>query len=332
MSRPSLRVRILLGALLWSFGLFVAAMHVATALMLHDRRYAITLHGIVADHSTMALALLLLFLAGGFLYVNRGLSPLAQLRRKLADVHAGRERRVTGGYPSEVQPLVEDLNALLAHRDQAVQRALAKAGDLAHGLKTPLAVLSNEAQRARSSGATDIADALDGQIHAMQRQIEYHLAHARAAASGAAPGAQCRLLDSAAALVRTMERLHASRGIAIAASVDPGLIPRVQREDLDEMLGNLLDNACKWARGRVDVSAREVGDAIEVLVDDDGPGVPADKRGVVLHRGVRADEAAPGSGLGLAIVRDLADLYGGSITLDAAPGGGLRARLTLPKA
>jgi signal transduction histidine kinase len=330
--RFSLRVRILCGALLWSLGLFIAAMHMATALMLHDRHYAVVLHGAVADHSAIAMSLLLLFMAGGFLYVSSGLGPLAQLRRRLADVHAAREPRVLGQYPSEVQPLVEDLNALLAHRDETVRRALAKAGDLAHGLKTPLAVLAHEADRARAAGQIDIAESLDAQVHTMRRQIDYHLAHARAAASGATPGAQCRVLESVEGLARTLQRLHASRGIAISVDVDASHLVRVQREDLDEMLGNLLDNACKWGRGRVEVSSRADGNSIVIDVDDDGPGVPPAMRDVVLRRGVRADEAAPGSGLGLAIVRDLSEVYGGSIVLDSAPAGGLRARLELPRA
>jgi signal transduction histidine kinase len=331
MTRVSLRARILGGALLWSFGIFVASLHVATALLIQDRRYAVTLHGLVADHSAIALALIVLFTAAGFLYVSSGLSPLTQLRRRLADVHAGREPRVTGRYPPEVQPLVDDLNALLAHRDETVRRALAKAGDLAHGLKTPLAVLAHEAERVRADGASDLAGSLDVQIHAMRRQIEYHLAHARAAAAGATPGAQSRIVDSAQALARTLQRLYAGRGISIDVRVDETIAVRVQREDLDELLGNLLDNACKWGRSRVQIEARAIDDAVDIDVDDDGPGVPPEMRDVVLRRGVRADEAAPGSGLGLAIVRDLADLYGGAITLDVAPAGGLRARLRLPR-
>ena len=331
MSRASLRARILGGALLWSFGIFIAAMHLATALMTRDRHYAVVLHGVVADHATLALVLVVLFTAGGFLYVSSGLSPLAQLRRRLGDVHAGRERRVSGRYPSEVQPLVEDLNGLLAHRDETVRRALAKAGDLAHGLKTPLALLAHDAQRVRAAGQPELAESLEAQVHAMRRQIEYHLAHARAAASGATPGAQCRVIDSAEALARTLQRLHASRGIAIEASADAALTVRVQREDLDEMFGNLLDNACKWARSRVELTARAVEGSVEIDVDDDGPGVPSEMRDIVLRRGVRADEAAAGSGLGLAIVRDLAEVYGGSIALESAAAGGLRARLRLPR-
>ena len=162
--------------------------------------------------------------------------------------------------------------------------------------------------------------------------IDYHLAQARAAASGATAGARCQVRESGDALARTLEHLHAARGLAIHVDVDPGHIVRVQREDLDEMLGNLLDNACKWTRTRVSLSSSAADGTILLTVDDDGPGVPAAQRASVLQRGVRADEAAPGSGLGLAIVRDLAALYGGSISLEDAPGGGLRARLVLPSA
>jgi signal transduction histidine kinase len=160
--------------------------------------------------------------------------------------------------------------------------------------------------------------------------VEYHLAHARAAASGAMPGARCSVRESADALSRTLLRLHAGRGVAIDVNVSPEQAVRAQREDVDEMLGNLLDNACKWARTRVSVTAAAEGDTMVVTVDDDGPGLAASLREEVLKRGVRADEAAPGSGFGLAIVRDLVELYGGTITLRPSPAGGLRARLELP--
>ena len=147
----------------------------------------------------------------------------------------------------------------------------------------------------------------------MRRQIDYHLAHARAAASGATPGARCAVPASAEGLARTLLRLHADRGLAIEVDVVPAHAVRGEREDLDEMLGNLLDNACKWARSRVvDRRRPPAGATIVITVDDDGPGLEASMREAVLQRGVRADEAAPGSGLGLAIVRDLAELYGGS--------------------
>jgi signal transduction histidine kinase len=262
--------------------------------------------------------------------VRRGLSPFTALRERLAAVRSGQDRRVDGRYPSEVQPLVDDLNALLDHRDQTVKRAIAKAGDLAHALKTPLAVLAHEAEVAEAAGQAELAAVMRQQIDRMQRQMDYHLAHARAAASGAAPGARCAVLVSAEGLARTLLRLHAERGLAIDVAVDPAHSVRVEREDLDEMLGNLLDNACKWGRSRIAVASAVGGGAVVITVDDDGPGLEASMRDVVLQRGVRGDEAAPGSGLGLAIVRDLAELYGGSIALGTSPSGGLRARLQLP--
>ena len=264
------------------------------------------------------------------------------LRTRLNRLRAGRERRMDGTYPAEVQPLVDDLNALLDHREQAIQRAIAKSGDLAHGLKTPLAILAQEAERARKAGQHEIAAAIDQQVERMGRQVDYHLAHARAVASGATGGAQSSVKDSADGLARVLLRLHAERGITVDVQVAEDVMVRAQREDLDEMLGNLLDNACKWARATVVVSvvatgargggASEPPDSVTIIVDDDGDGIVPDLREAVLQRGVRADEAAPGSGLGLAIVRDLAELYGGSIGLDASPQGGVRAKLGLPRA
>ena len=162
---------------------------------------------------------------------------------------------------------------LLDHRDRTVQRALAKAGDLAHGLKTPLAVLAREAEVAASRGQHDLAATMGQQVERMRRQIDYHLAHARAAASGATLGSRCSVSDSADALARTLLRLHAERGIAIDVQVPSDHIVRGQREDIEEMLGNLLDNACQWARSRVviDVIAPRRR-ASSITVDDDGPG------------------------------------------------------------
>lgn len=164
----------------------------------------------------------------------------------------------------------------------------------------------------------------------MRRQVEYHLAHARAAAAGASPGAVCSIRESVEGLARAFDRIYAERGIAIDVRVAADLAVRVQREDLDEMIGNLLDNACKWAKRRVSISVAQQNATVVIVVDDDGPGLPAAMRDTVLQRGVRADEALPGSGFGLAIVRDLAELYGGSISLEGSPLGGLRARLQLP--
>ena len=333
----SLRARILSAALLWTLGLFIAAVGISTIVFMRHRHYAVILHGTTSSHDGLVTLVVLACLVGGFLVVRRGLSPLERLRGRLVSVRAGTDARITGSYPSEVQPLVDDLNALLEHRDEAVRRAVAKAGDLAHGLKTPLAVLTQEAERARSAGQADLAASLEEQVQRMRRQIDYHLAQARAAASGATLGATSHLRESVDGLVRTMQRLYASRNLTIAVDVDPTLVVQVQREDLDEMLGNLLDNACKWARTRIDVASSAAagtgaGRLVAITIDDDGPGVAAGLRESVLQRGVRADEAAPGSGLGLAIVRDLAGLYGGGIALEQSPAGGLRAVIRLPAA
>jgi signal transduction histidine kinase len=260
------------------------------------------------------------------------MAPLETMRARLAAVRAGTAARVDGRFPSEVAPLVSDLNGLLEHQAAAVSRAQAKAGDLAHGLKTPLAILAHEADRAAAAGHPDLAAAIAEQVDRMRRQIDYHLAQARAAASGATPGARCAVAPSAAALTRAMQRLHADRGLHIDARIDASHEVRCERADLDEMLGNLLDNACKWARSQVVVRSTAGAGTITIAVEDDGRGLAPALRDAVLQRGVRADQAAPGSGLGLAIVRELAELYGGDVSLDAAELGGLSARLTLPAA
>jgi len=219
---------------------------------------------------------------------------------------------------------------LLEHRERIVRRALAKAGDLAHGLKTPLAVLAQEAEQLEAAGQHEIASTINLQVDRMRRQVDYHLTQARATTPGNAPGARCPVLASVEGLTRTLEKIYAARGLAIEVDVSSAHLVRGQREDLEEMLGNLLDNACKWAKSRVKIRSVQENGAVVLTVDDDGPGLPPSIRDQVLQRGVRADEAAPGSGLGLAIVRDLAQLYEGTITLDDSPMGGLHARLRLP--
>jgi len=333
----SLRTSVLIGAFLWTLGLLA----VESILITIYSAYLYPIR-IVHQHGHLMAVIAIITAIAGFAVVRSGLAPLDEIRRRLRGIQSGTERRLQGHYPSEVQPLVDDMNALLAHQEEAVRRALDKAGDLAHGLKTPLAVMSQEAQRAAAAGQPALAAALGEQIERMRRQIDYHLAHARAAASGATPGARCAIAASAEPLARTLLRLYAERGISIDILVPADHEVRCQREDLDEMLGNLLDNACKWARSRVVVTStmlppedgghRSESPAVTITVDDDGPGLPDAMRDAVLQRGVRGDEAAPGSGLGLAIVRDLASLYGGAISLAAGPIGGVRASLRLPAA
>lgn len=322
----SFRTRLLIGSIIFAGGL-LAVFHMLSMTLF--RRFP---HSFVMriDHVQLVLLSLILIVIG-VSQIRRGLSPFDQLRERLTAVRDGSERRLEGKYPSEVQPLVNDLNALIDHRDEVVSRALGKAGDLAHGLKTPLAVLMNEVQRADDAGQHELSAEMRMQLDRMRRQIDYHLAHARAAASGSTLGAHSSVLDSANSLARTLLRLHADRGLTIDVNVDPDHAVQVQREDLDEMLGNLLDNACKFARSRVTITSSISGSTILITVDDDGPGLDPTLRDAVLQRGVRADEAAPGSGFGLAIVRDLAELYGGWIALERSPEGGVRAGLGLPR-
>jgi signal transduction histidine kinase len=338
MALRSLRSRLMLGAALWTLGLLAAASVLSTAVVLHHPgvqrhpTFPQVLVSAAAAHTTLLTSVAVLCMLVGFWQVKRGISPINQLRMRLAAVHEGRDRHVDGDYPSEVQPLVDDLNALLAHRDQAIARAVAKAGDLAHGLKTPLALLAQDADRAAADGHDRLASGIAEQVQRMRRQIDYHLAHARAAASGAAAGARCAAAESAAGVVRALARLHESRRLAIEVTVPADHVVRVGREDLDEMLGNLLENACKWARSRVRLSSSASNGRVRLIVEDDGPGIPPALREVVMRRGVRADEAAPGSGFGLAIVRDLVELYGGSIALATSALGGLQVVLSLPAA
>ena len=327
----SLRRRVFLGAILWSTGLFVCTGGLMMIIINHHPRAAQAIHH-GFSHPPLVIMVAVLSLALGLWYVRRGLSPVGHLRERLGAVHAGREQRVSGTYPAEIQPLVDDVNALLSHQEQVVQRAVAKAGDLAHGLKTPLALLTVEADRAAAAGHTELATALSQQITRMRRQIDHHLAHARAAASGTTPGVRTDVRESAEGLARTLQRIYAGRTVRIDVDVAPDHAVKASREDLDEMLGNLLDNACKWGKSHVRLTSSASDGAISIDVEDDGQGLPMELREKVLQRGVRADEGAPGSGFGLAIVRDLAEIYGGRISLDDSALGGLRARLRLPRA
>jgi len=318
----SLRGRLLTFLLVWGaflFGCLVLAGAMHLSLLSRWRL-----------HFAFPLVAGVLFVGFGVLVVRRGLSPFRTMRERLAEVRTGRSARLDGEYPSEIGPLVDDLNALLDERQRRVARAVAKAGDLAHGLKTPLAVLAQEIERADASGQHEIADSMRQQVTRMRRQIDSHLAQARVSAAGVAANAHANIADAAGALARTMERLHAARVPSIEIAVPPDSTVHVALEDLEEMLGNLLDNACKWARSRVHVSSDVLDvDRLVITVDDDGPGLDGSLHEQVLRRGVPADEAMPGSGLGLSIVCDLAEAYDGAVALARSPLGGLRAQLTL---
>jgi signal transduction histidine kinase len=318
----TLQARFIAGAVFWTSGLLAAAFAIAIAVV---ARYP---HSALIVHDGLLALVGAALVTAGLSVIRRGLSPVAMLRARLSDVREGRSGRLEGQYPDEVTPLVDDLNGLLDDRERRVARAAARAGDLAHGLKTPLAILAQEVARAEAAGQPELAASIQQQVTRMQRQIDSHLAQARAAAGVSAAARTC-VGDAVSGLVRTMERLYADRALAIQANIPLDCTVRAPIEDFEEMLGNLLDNACKWTKSRVTVTARADASRVVIAVDDDGAGLNAGMREQVLKRGVRADEAAPGSGLGLAIVRDLAEAYGGSITLEQSSLGGVSAQLRL---
>jgi len=329
--RPlSLRTHFVIGAIFWTFGLFGLAIvlwHVVFGRREPPETFFWFIH-----HAHFFGLLCIVCLVAGVLQIRRGWQSISQIRARLAALHATPGRRFEGVYPSEIAPLVADLNQLLEQRDVMVDQARATAGDLAHGLKTPLAVITQEAERARSEGQTELAGALFEQVGRMRRQVDAHLARSRVDLSKHRVLTPIAASDAVAGVVRTLSQLYAERGLAFTVDADPALHVLVAREDLDELVGNLLDNACKWARTRCSVTVRQAGGRVAVIVEDDGPGISAEMRSQVLTRGVRADVAVPGTGLGLAIVRDLTDAYGGKVVLDESPLGGLRARIDVPGA
>lgn len=263
-----------------------------------------------------------------------GLAPLRALQRAVQQVRQGRQGRLDGRFPGEIQPLVDDFNTVLDRNTALVERARTQAGDLAHALKTPMAVLRQAGQDATRdpAQATVLPGLLADQLDTMQRQVDWHLAQARAAAAHNRPGLRTEVAPVAAGLVRVMERVHAGRGLAIRQQVPAGLQFAGESQDLQTLLGNLLDNACKWGMTEVSLSGQALPDGIELRVDDDGPGIAAADRAAALSRGIRMDQSVPGSGLGLAIVDQLAQQYGGQLVLQDSPTGGLRACLSLPGA
>jgi signal transduction histidine kinase len=277
--------------------------------------------------SLLALGVLLVLAA--LAQVAVGLSPLRAMQRALTQVHEGRSPRLQGRFPTEVQPLIDGFNGVLDRNAEVVARARTQAGNLAHALKTPLAVLAHAAD---SDGPRDeLAARVREQVALSRRHIDWHLARARVAATQRLPGQRTPLAPVLGGLIRVMDRVHAERQLDLhLGELAPDLAFAGEEQDLQEMMGNLLDNACLWARRRVEVLARRDGDRVQITVEDDGPGIAPDQRDAVLARGVRLDEATPGSGLGLAIVADLVALYQGHIALDTAALGGLRVSVSLP--
>ncbi len=277
---------------------------------------------------------LMLLLSAGLVFavfwqVRLGLKPIFALREKVVDVREGKANRVDGTYPSEIAPLAGELNSLIDHNRDIVERARTHVANLAHGLKTPIAVLQNEAESSRSG----LSDIVLRQTKTMKHQVDHHLERARAAARGQVIGVSTPIDDTVTPLARTLERIYRDKDIDFDIQIAPGLMFRGEKRDLEEMVGNLLDNACKWTKARVLVTAEPLeGDESQLTlrVEDDGPGLEKDQYEEALKRGARLDEATPGTGFGLPIVDDLARAYKGSLKLGRSDLGGLSITLTLP--
>jgi len=268
--------------------------------------------------------------------IRFGLAPLNRISAGLAAIRSGTAERLEGSFPIEVAPLARETNALIEANREIVTRARTHVGNLAHALKTPLSVMLNEAS---ANPENPLTSKIREQTDIMRNQVTHHLERARLAARVAVIGTVTEVRPVVSALVRTMEKIHHARGISIELDAPEDARFRGEKQDLEEMIGNLVDNACKWAQSRValetfverpDVySERRI---VRIVVDDDGPGLSPQQREQVGRRGRRLDEAKSGSGLGLSIVVELASLYGGGLNLGTAPIGGLRAELVLPGA
>jgi signal transduction histidine kinase len=268
------------------------------------------------------------------LQVRFGLAPLARISESLAAIRSGRAERLEGEFPVEIAPLARETNALIEANREIVERARTHVGNLAHALKTPLSVIVNEAA---TRGGDHFAQKVLEQTDIMRDQVARQLERARLAARLTRIGALVDVPPVVTALARTMEKIHRQREIAIDIDVPKQALFRGEQQDLEEMVGNLVDNGCKWARSRVAIEvvadpplASSEKARVRIIVDDDGPGLSPAQREQVALRGQRLDETKPGSGLGLSIVVELAGLYGGVLTLGTAPIGGLRAELALP--
>lgn len=270
-------------------------------------------------------ALGLAFLLATALQVRYGLLPLGALRAALQNVRKGTAPRLAGDYPREVAPLVEELNEVLAHNEALISRARVQAGNLAHGLKSPLTVLRQELTELKDERGAILRD----QVALIGDQVERVLARIRAAGPLSAASGRTKVGPVLRDLSFSLDIIHRERGVAVEIQCPDNAIFAGDAADLAEMLGNVMDNACKWARTKVQVDVT-IADVVTIVIDDDGPGIPPARRDAALTRGGRLDETVPGSGLGLDIVRELAELYRGSLRLEDSPLGGLRAGLELP--
>ncbi len=288
-----------------------------------DDQIAVLRRTLVRSFALLGLGLIVL----AALQTLYGLWPLRRVRDEIAAMRAGRSDRMTKAMPREVAPLVDELNALVAHNERQAEEAREHAGNLAHALKTPLTVIMNAA----TAHAPDLADAVCREATTMRRQVDHHLARARAVGRRGSAHSRAEVWPSLEAVERAVGRLYPQVRLDTTGPRD--LAVHVERQDLDEMLGNLVENAAKYGGGSVFVTVAPAGGFVELLVEDDGAGIPAGERGRIFDRGARLDTGKPGTGLGLAIVRDVAEIYDGNVALEESEDlGGLLVRLKLPAA
>ncbi|WP_093333417.1 sensor histidine kinase [Sphingomonas rubra] len=288
-----------------------------------DAQIAVIRRTLVRSFALLALGLIVL----AALQTFYGLWPLRQVRAEIARMRAGASTRVSAAMPEEVQPMVEELNALIEHNERQAEEARRHAGNLAHALKTPLTVIMNAA----TAQADDLADTVIREARTMRRQVDHHLARARAVGRRGSAHSRADVWPSVESVERAVARLY--RHVRIDVDGPKDLAVHVERQDLDEMLGNLIENAAKYGGGSVFVTVTSQAGFVEILVEDDGTGIPAEERTRIFDRGVRLDTGKPGTGLGLAIVRDVAEIYEGSVSLEESEDlGGLLVRLRLPAA
>ncbi|WP_286772650.1 ATP-binding protein [Sphingomonas sp. 66-10] len=256
-----------------------------------------------------------------------GLLPLRKLRLEIAKMRGGRINRISGDMPVEVAPLVEELNALVAHNEVQAEEARRHAGNLAHALKTPLTVIMNAA----TANADDLSETVVREARTMRRQVDHHLARARAVGRRGSAHSRAEVWPSIESVERAVQRLYPHVRIDMDGRKD--LVAHIERQDLDEIMGNLMENAAKYGGGSLFVTVAAQAGFVEILVEDDGTGIPEEERVRIFDRGARLDTGKPGTGLGLAIVRDVAEIYEGTVTLEESEDlGGLLVRLRLPMA
>ncbi|MEG3164563.1 ATP-binding protein [Sphingomonas sp. PB2P19] len=288
-----------------------------------DAQITVLRRTLVRSFALLAVGLLLL----AALQTFYGLWPLRRVREEIARMRAGQSTRVSSAMPVEVAPMVEELNALIEHNERQAEEARRHAGNLAHALKTPLTVIMNAA----TAQADDLGETVIREARTMRRQVDHHLARARAVGRRGSAHSRADVWPSLESVERAVGRLY--RHIRIDVTGPRGLQVHVERQDLDEMLGNLIENAAKYGGGSVFVTVGAQAGFVEFLVEDDGIGIPEEQRVRIFDRGVRLDTGKPGTGLGLAIVRDVAEIYEGTVSLEESEDlGGLLVRLRLPAA